>query len=204
MTRPNDALSPPPDERPEPRRRGKRPVDWTAPDDAGEDEDARDVRRRRGRDEADEAGVLSEKLIAVTDPVFGSLPLDDELAEVCRKARAMRADSGQRRTIRFIAGLLRTRERGPLLEAFRRIEAGKGAEDARFHALEAWRERLLREGDAALDALVSTYPAADRQGLRALVRQARKDRETGQGGRAGRELFRALRALDEGGESPGT
>ncbi len=200
MTRPMPLPSP----EDAPRRRGKQPVDWTAPDDPGADDDARDARRRRGRVEADEAGVLSEKLVEVAAPAFAALPLDEALAEACRKARAMRADSGQRRTIRFIAGLLRTRDRGPLLEAFRRLEAGKGAEDARFHALEAWRERLLREGDAALDALVAAYPDADRQVLRALIRQARKDRDAGQGGRAGRELFRALRALDEGGESSAT
>jgi ribosome-associated protein len=200
MTRPNPSPAAPPPET-TPRRRGKRPVDWTAPDDGAPDDDARDVRRRRGREEADEAGILSEKLIEVPEPAFAALPLDDALAEACKKARAMRADSGQRRTIRFIAGLLRTRERGPLLEAFRRLEAGKGAEDARFHALEAWRERLLREGDTALDALLEAYPGGDRQGLRTLVRQARKDRDSGQSSRAGRELFRALRALDGGGES---
>lgn len=178
-----------------PRRGGRKMVDWTQPDADEPEAPGRDERRRAGRQAADEAGELAERLMSMNDQTFDLVPLDTELGEALRRARAMRSDSGQRRTIRAIAGLLRLRDRGPLQAALQRIEAGKGLQDARFHGVERWRERLLREGDAALDALLAEHPQADRQVLRTLLRQARKEQEQGQSGRAFRELFRALRDL---------
>lgn len=182
---------------PPPRRRGKQPIDWTTDAAEPEGESDRSARRRAGREAADEASELAEKLIDLTDLAFGQLDLDEELREAVSRVRAMRSDGGQRRSIRAVAGLLRLRDRRPLQAAFLRLEAGKGVEAARFHAWEQWRERLIAEGDASLDALVTAFPSADRQALRNLVRQARKERESGLPARAFRELFRALRALDD-------
>jgi len=181
-----------------PRRRGKQPVDWTTEADEPTGESDRDARRRAGREQADEASELASRLIACNELAFPSLPLDEELRTFALRLRAMRADSARRRHIRSLAGMLRLRDRRALQEAFARIEAGKGVESEAFHAWETWRERLLREGDPALDALVATYPDADRQALRTLVRQARKEQAEGAAPRAFRELFRALRRLGDG------
>ena len=71
-------------------------------------------------------------------------------------------------------------------------EAG-GREAAATQRLEALRERLLGEGDAALNELVAARPGLDRRHLRALVRRAREERAAGKPLHAYRELFRALR-----------
>lgn len=180
-----------------PRPRGKQPIDWTTDAEEPTGISDRDARRRAGREAADEATELAQKLIDLTDLAFAQLTLDEEFGEAVRRTRAMRSDGGQRRTIRALAGMLRLRDRRPLQAAFMRLEAGKGVEAARFQAWERWRDRLLADGDPALDALLVEFPAADRQNLRNLLRQARKERETEKPGRAFRELFRALRALDE-------
>jgi len=64
-----------------------------------------------------------------------------------------------------------------------------------FLRLEAWRERLIAEGDAALDELLAQHPSADRQHLRQLARNARAERDRDRPVQAYRELFRALREL---------
>jgi len=64
------------------------------------------------------------------------------------------------------------------------------------HRLEALRERLLAEGDAALGELLQRHPQADRQHLRALIRQARGERAGQRPPHAYRELLRQLRALE--------
>jgi ribosome-associated protein len=74
-------------------------------------------------------------------------------------------------------------------------EAG-AREAAATHHLEALRERLLDDGDAALSELIATHPDLDRQHLRALIRQARLERETNKPLHAYRELFRELRNLE--------
>jgi len=64
-----------------------------------------------------------------------------------------------------------------------------------FHRLEAWRDRLLAEGDAALPELLAEFPGADRQQLRQLIRNAHRERAAQKPPRAARLLFRYLREL---------
>ena len=64
-----------------------------------------------------------------------------------------------------------------------------------LHQLEAWRERLLVEGDSALAELLQAHPHPDRQHLRQLVRNAKEERLKNKPLHAYRELFRELRLL---------
>ena len=78
------------------------------------------------------------------------------------------------------------------------LDAGGDAsrrEVAAMHRVEAWRDRLLAEGDAALAELLDTHPAADGQLLRQLVRNTLEERKRNKPPRAFRELFRELREL---------
>jgi ribosome-associated protein len=68
-------------------------------------------------------------------------------------------------------------------------------ETAVLHQLEAWRDRLIDEGDEALGELLVRFPQADRQQLRQLARQARTEREQNKPLHAYRELFRLLREI---------
>jgi ribosome-associated protein len=98
--------------------------------------------------------------------------------------------------MRNLAGLLRDAERAPLIEALKRIEAGKGVEDARFHGLERLRGVLLEGGDAAVEEYLSQHPRADRARIFELVRKARDERAEKKPPRAFREIFRVLRDLE--------
>lgn len=66
------------------------------------------------------------------------------------------------------------------------------AQNARHHALERWRERLLTEGDPALADFIAQCPEVDRQQLRTLIRAAQRDAERSKPD-APRKLFRYLR-----------
>jgi ribosome-associated protein len=73
---------------------------------------------------------------------------------------------------------------------------------AALHRVEQWRDRLIAQGDDALNALLAECPHADRQRLRHLARQAKVEREQNKPLHAYRDLFRELRELLEGnGES---
>ncbi|MGB3937873.1 MAG: ribosome biogenesis factor YjgA, partial [Burkholderiales bacterium] len=65
---------------------------------------------------------------------------------------------------------------------------------ARHQRLEDWRARLL-DDDGALTEFAAAHPGADLQGLRTLIRNARKEIAGGKPPRAQRELFRVLRDL---------
>jgi ribosome-associated protein len=73
-------------------------------------------------------------------------------------------------------------------------------ETQRFKRLEFWRERLIAEGDAALEELGRGRDSFDRPHWQKLMSAASAERaRTGASGPASRELFRALRELFEGG-----
>ena len=77
-------------------------------------------------------------------------------------------------------------------------QEGQRTATARFHRIERWRERLIEEGDAALQELGETFPDIDRQYVRQLVRNARQEQSASMAVNAYRALFRYLRGLDEG------
>jgi ribosome-associated protein len=103
-----------------------------------------------------------------------------------------------KRQLQFLAKQMR-RESDETLEAIRDA-MDVGGESARretaiLHNVEAWRARLLENGDAALGELLSEHPTADRQHLRQLVRNAGEERLKNKPLHAYRELFRELREL---------
>ena len=67
------------------------------------------------------------------------------------------------------------------------------AGNARMHKLEQLREKLIAQGDEAINELVAQFHDLDRQKLRQLVRQANKERLENKPPAAFRELFQYLR-----------
>ncbi|HXD83618.1 MAG TPA: ribosome biogenesis factor YjgA, partial [Rudaea sp.] len=68
-------------------------------------------------------------------------------------------------------------------------------ETASLHRIEQWRDRLIGEGDTALDEFMQQFPSLDRQHLRQLTRNARAERDGQKPLHAFHELFRTLREL---------
>jgi ribosomal 50S subunit-associated protein YjgA (DUF615 family) len=71
-----------------------------------------------------------------------------------------------------------------------RLEGGTPSE-RRGAALNMWRTRIVDEGDESIDNFLAKYPGGDRQRIRQLARQARKQ---GPGGKAFLQLFKELNA----------
>lgn len=158
--------------------------------------------RSQNRREALEVLALGEKLVALTEAQLAKLPVPDSLLPHIREAKRITAHIAHKRQLAFLAKQMR-REDDEVLEAIRDAldEDGEAArrEVAAMHRVEARRERLLADGDAALAQLLDEYPTADRQHLRALVRSALDERRKNKPPRAFRELYRALRELIVGG-----
>jgi len=158
--------------------------------------------RSQNRREALEVLALGEKLVALTEAQLAKLPVPDSLLPHIRDCKRITANIAHKRQLAYLAKQMR-REDDEVLEAIRDAldEDGEAArrEVAAMHRVEAWRERLLTDGDAALAQLLDEYPTADRQHLRALVRSALDERRKNKPPRTFRELYRALRELIVGG-----
>ncbi|MEJ1248785.1 ribosome biogenesis factor YjgA [Denitratimonas tolerans] len=157
--------------------------------------------RSQKRREALDVLALAERLVELPDGQLAAVALPDDLRELVRDSRRITAQIARKRQLQFLAKAMR-REEDDILDAIRgALDKGRDQsrrETAELHRLEAWRERLLEDGDEALAELLDQYPAADRQLVRQLVRNARLEREKQRPPRAFRELFRVLKTLMAG------
>ncbi len=139
---------------------------------------------------------LGETLVALSDKELAQMPIEDErVHEVILEARGIRSHSARRRHLQYLGKLMRDIDPAPIEAALDALHQRRRGDAAAFHQLEHWRERLLREGDSAVQALLEDFPAGDRQLLRQLVRQHRREAEAGKPPAASRKLFRYLREL---------
>ena len=100
-----------------------------------------------------------------------------------------------RRQLQHIGKLLREEDDVIIRQTLARISQPKRAEVKAFHELEAWRDRLLGGDDEAINQLVSEHQDADRQQLRQLVRNARKEQQQEKPPKSARLLFQYLKDL---------
>src|SRR5688572_2127685 len=140
---------------------------------------------------------LAKALVELSDPELARVPLSDELRELVVDSRRITAQIARKRQMQFLAKHLRRAEDElPAIRAALAQDRDERRRDAAaLHRVEAWRERLVREGDEALNALLAEHPDADRQRLRQLARRAHEDHLANRAPAASRELFRALREL---------
>lgn len=139
---------------------------------------------------------LAEALAALSDAQLARVPLDQDLRDEVLRTRAVTSHIARKRQTQFLAKQMRKLD-DESVEAIRKALAHDRAaahrEAAELHRTEAWRERLLEEGDDALAEFVAAHPSADRQRLRQLVRNAVAERKANKPPHAYRELFRVLR-----------
>lgn len=139
---------------------------------------------------------LGAELLTLSDDQLASVPLPESLRDAVLEARRITDFEGRRRQLQYVGKLMRSTDAAPIRERVDAFRASSRENTARLREIERWRERLI-EDDGAVAALVDGYPHADTQQLRALARNARREREENRPPRSYRALFKALRALLE-------
>ena len=143
---------------------------------------------------------LAERLVEQSEAQLARVPLDDALRSLVQESQRITQQIARKRQVQYLAKILR-REDDETLETIRQsLEHAKSdsrRDTAALHRIEAWRDRLIDEGDAALAELLTAHPTADRQHLRQLARNAKDERLHHKPLHAYRDLFRALRELVE-------
>ena len=148
--------------------------------------------------------ALGEELIALKPEQLARFDLPDALRDAVLAAQSITSHGAIRRQRQYIGKLMRKVEAAPIRARLLEIRGEDAMTRARLHRAERWRERLIKEGDAALTELMAESPQADRVRLRTLTRDAQRERADGAAPRAQRELFRRLRELfDDAAEAAG-
>lgn len=167
-------------------------------DESNEDEGEFGPSRSEERRDALAVLELAKRLVEQPEARLVQIPMDEDLRDLARSAQRITAQIAHKRQVQFLAKHLR-REEPEALDAIRAAldhdKSDHRREAQALHQVEYWRDRLVAEGDAALTELLDKHPAADRQHLRQLARNAALEKTRNKPPHAFRELFRELREL---------
>ncbi len=159
------------------------------------DDDMRPSKSERKRD-AQALTDLGKQLVDMSPNQLAGLPISSELLEALALARKIRNKHvGFNRQIQYIGKIIRSDDPQPIIDAIELRQQAHLHEQRNFHALEQWRDRLIRQGDDAIQDLVDKWPEVDRQHLRQLIRTAQKQAAENKPPAAQRELFKYLREV---------
>jgi ribosome-associated protein len=161
-----------------------------------EDDNQAEISKSQRKRDMDELKKLGVELLEFSDDALRQL-LPEALLEAMRTAKRITSNNARKRQLQYIGKLLKDIDPAPLREAVDARNHQHATHTRGFHQLEVLRDKLIMEGDSALPGVLALFPRTDRQHLRKLIRQARKEQETGQPPRASRLLFRYLRELQE-------
>lgn len=140
---------------------------------------------------------LGARLLELKADQLAQLSLSDEMRAALREMGRIKSREARRRHLQYIGKLMRSEDEASIREFIERQDAGSAAQKRFLHELENWRDRLIAEGDGALGEYLDAHPTADRQQLRQLIRNARREHELEKPPAASRKLFRYLRDLSE-------
>jgi ribosome-associated protein len=133
-------------------------------------------------------GLPKDKLI--------KLALPEALFDAVIEAKRLTANGAIRRQMQYLGRLMRDIDAAPIVEQLQAWEGKNTQENARFHGMERWRDRLVAE-PAALQEFLAIYPKADIQQLRTLIRNAQKELAANKPPKSSRELFKLIREVIE-------
>lgn len=153
--------------------------------------------------------AMGARLVTLSADRLARIDMPDDLRDAVRDARRFTKHEARRRQLQYIGRLMRGLDPAPIQAALDEIDGVSAAANARQHAIERLRTRLI-EDDSVLGEIAEAHVGADLRHLRQLRRNAIKEQAEGKPPRAYRELFRVLRTLKEekedghGSDEPGT
>jgi ribosome-associated protein len=138
--------------------------------------------------------ALGEKLLELSAERLERLNLPDNLKNALLQARQIRKHGAKRRQLQYIGRLMRDADAGAIQAQYDSITQHTAKAVHQLHKIEQWRERLLQEGDEAIQALIDEFPAIDRNQLRQLVRTAKQEQSQNKQSKAFRKIFQLIKS----------
>ncbi len=165
-------------------------------DDVQDNNEPEFISKTQLKQEAKELVDLGKKLVDLAPAKLKEFDLDDELLEAITLAQKInRKKDGYRRQLSFIGKLLRQRDNTPeIAHQMTMLNVAQRQVVQAFHALEQTRDDIVARGDDGINEVLEAHPQLDRQHLRQLARQAKKQAEQNKPPKASREIFQYLKA----------
>lgn len=166
-------------------------------EETGEDVEYYAVRPNKTQIKKDIAALfaLGETMSALSAAHLNSLELPENIRKAVSEVGDMPHKGARKRLLKYIAGQLHKIDIAPIQENLDRIQNKSAHAVREHHIIEHWRDKLIHEGTEAFTELFDEQPAADLQQIRQLLRNIKKETETGKPPKSSRLLYRYLKTL---------
>lgn len=148
--------------------------------------------RSHRKQEMLELQKLGEALVKLTASQLASFDLPESLHRAILEAKSITSHEAKRRQLQYIGKIMREIDVDAIKHTLKTLQTTRKKSTDEFHHVEAWRDRLIAEGDDALNAFLAEHADVDRQALRQLIRNAKRDVKLQKNTGAGKALFQYL------------
>jgi ribosome-associated protein len=139
---------------------------------------------------------LGKKVLELNKDQQQKLSLSDEMYTAIDEYHRIRSNEAKRRHLQYVGKVMRRQDDiEAIANRIALFDTTSDAYNRQFHQLEHWRDRLIAEGDKALNELIAEKPDTDRQTLRQLIRAAQKEQSQQKPPASSRKIFRKLREI---------
>jgi ribosome-associated protein len=149
--------------------------------------------------EADAQQALGVRLCELSKDKLTKLDLPEALLIAVLDNKKITANGAMRRHKQYLGRLMRDIDTAPIEEQLAKWDGKNTAENAYFHGLERWRDRMIADANV-LNEFIAVHPQTsplDIQQLRTLIRNAQKELAANKSPKSSRELFKILRELTQ-------
>lgn len=152
--------------------------------------------KTKAKEASDSLQELGKRLVSVGNDRLKKLDIPETLADAVREAKRISSFGALRRQMQYIGKLMRDVDIEPIQEMLDELDGVSNKANARFHALEKQREKLLAD-ESIITTLKNEHPDLDVPALRTLRRNAIKELAENKPPKAYRAIFQLLKSLQE-------
>ena len=136
---------------------------------------------------------MGAQLVQMPNAHLDKIAMDSTLLAAIKEARRLKSNDARRRQIQYIGKLMRNMDLTEIRHSVEKLNHQSQTFRQHFAMLEQWRDRLIDEGNSAIEEFLIAYPNADRQQIRNLSRQASREKN----GSAKSKLFKYLKQVSD-------
>ena len=136
---------------------------------------------------------MGAQLVQMPNAHLDKIAMDSTLLSAIKEARRLKSNDARRRQIQYIGKLMRNMDLTEIRHSVEKLNHQSQTFRQHFAMLEQWRDRLIDEGNDAIEEFLTAFPNADRQQIRNLSRQAGREKT----GSAKTKLFKYLKQISD-------
>ena len=120
---------------------------------------------------------LGTYLTTLTENQLSKLPLSEKLHLAIKESHKIKQNNARKRHFQYIGKLMRHENYEKLESAINEIKEASHRQTRQQPLVTSWAEKLIQEGQSALQEFIHTFPNCEIQQLRQLIKSAKAEQE---------------------------